>query len=47
MIHGEEGRRKVTVMMTKIEEDGQVFVHAPGIELLNDRAISQNINTLF
>ena len=41
MIHGEEGRRKVTVMMTKIEENGQVFVHAPGIELLNDRAISQ------
>ncbi|MEA2087522.1 MAG: MBL fold metallo-hydrolase [Candidatus Caldatribacteriota bacterium] len=41
MIHGEEGRREVTVIMTKIEEDGQVFVHAPGIELLNDRAISQ------
>ena len=41
MIHGEEGRRKVTVMMTKIEENGQVFVHAPGIELLNDKAISQ------
>ena len=41
MIHGEESRREVTVMMTKIEEDGQVFVHAPGIELLNDKAISQ------
>jgi len=41
MIHGEESRKKVTVMMTKIEENSRVFVHAPGIELLNDKAISQ------
>jgi len=41
MVHGEEGSRKVTVMMTRIEEADRVFVHAPGIQLLNDMAVSQ------
>ena len=38
--HGEAYGNLVTVMMTKIEEDG-VFVHASDIQLLNDEAISQ------
>ncbi len=41
MIHGEKGIRSVTVMMTRIEENGTTFVHAPGIQLLNDKAVSQ------
>lgn len=38
--HGDEKDRSVTVMMTKIEEDG-VFVHASDIQLLNHAAVSQ------
>lgn len=44
MIHGEEGNKKVTVMMTRIEEADRVFVHAPGTQLFNDMAISQILN---
>jgi predicted metallo-beta-lactamase superfamily hydrolase len=38
--HGEANGNLVTVMMTKIEEDG-TFVHASDIQLLNSEAISQ------
>ena len=38
--HGDAEANSVTVMMTRIEDDG-VFVHASDIQLLNDEAISQ------
>ncbi len=38
--HGERGRGG-TVMMTRIEEGGEVFVHASDIQMLNDEAIEQ------
>ena len=38
--HGEAYGNLITVMMTKIEEDG-IFVHASDIQLLNSEAISQ------
>lgn len=38
--HGEAYGNLITVMMTKIEEDG-IFVHASDIQLLNNKAISQ------
>lgn len=38
--HGERGRGG-TVMMTKIEEGNEVFVHASDIQMLNDEAIEQ------
>ena len=38
--HGERDGRGGTVMMTRIiEEDGEVFVHASDIQMLNDEAI--------
>jgi hypothetical protein len=37
--HGEEGRGNGTVMMTRIEDGGEVFVHASDIQMLNDEAI--------
>ena len=38
--HGERGRGG-TVMMTRIEEGNEVFVHASDIQMLNDEAIEQ------
>jgi hypothetical protein len=38
--HGEQGRGG-TVMMTRIEEGNEVFVHASDIQMLNDEAIEQ------
>jgi len=38
--HGVAEANSITVMMTKIEEEG-IFVHASDIQLLNDEAISQ------
>ncbi len=38
--HGERGRGG-TVMMTRIEEENEVFVHASDIQMLNDEAIEQ------
>ena len=42
--HGEKGGRGGSVMMTRIEEDGQVFVHASDIQMLNDTSIKQIIS---
>ena len=39
--HGERDRRGGSVMMTRIEEDGEVFVHASDIQMLNDEAIEK------
>jgi hypothetical protein len=39
--HGERDGRSGTVMMTRIEEDGEVFVHASDIQMLNDEAVEQ------
>jgi len=39
--HGERGGRNANVMMTRVEEDGEVFVHASDIQMLNDTAIRQ------
>jgi predicted metallo-beta-lactamase superfamily hydrolase len=39
--HGERGGRGGSVMMTRLEEDGEVFVHASDIQMLNDTAIRQ------
>jgi predicted metallo-beta-lactamase superfamily hydrolase len=41
--HGEPGGRNGNVMMTRLEEDGEVFVHASDIQMLNDEAIKQII----
>ena len=41
--HGERGGRGGNVMMTRVEEDGQVFVHASDIQMLNDAAIKRII----
>ena len=38
--HGERGRSG-TVMMTRVEEGNEVFVHASDIQMLNDEAIEQ------
>lgn len=43
MFHGDENFHTTTVIMTRIEEN-KVFVHAPGIQLLNDEAVSQIID---
>ena len=37
--HGEHSRRNATVMMTRIEDEDGVFVHASDIQMLNDEAI--------
>jgi predicted metallo-beta-lactamase superfamily hydrolase len=39
--HGERDSRGGSVMMTRIEEDGKVFVHASDIQMLSDEAIDQ------
>jgi len=39
--HGERDSRGGSVMMTRVEEDGEVFVHASDIQMLNDEAIEQ------
>lgn len=39
--HGQEGNHLGQVMMTKIEDQGQVFVHASDIQLLNRKSILQ------
>jgi len=39
--HGEANNRFGEVMMTKIEDEGQVFVHASDIQLLDRKAILQ------
>jgi predicted metallo-beta-lactamase superfamily hydrolase len=40
MPHGIPNRRLGTVMMTRIEGEGVVFVHSSDIQLLDDRAVS-------
>ena len=37
--HGERDGRGGTVMMTRIEEDREIFVHASDIQMLDDEAI--------
>jgi hypothetical protein len=39
--HGERWGRGGNVMMTRVEEDGEVFVHASDIQMLNDKAIGE------
>ena len=39
--HGEEGSKLGTVMMTRIAEDGEVFVHASDIQLMSEEAVDQ------
>jgi predicted metallo-beta-lactamase superfamily hydrolase len=41
--HGERWGRGGSVMMTRVEEDGEVFVHASDIQMLNYEAISKII----
>jgi predicted metallo-beta-lactamase superfamily hydrolase len=41
--HGERDGRGGGVMMTRVEEDGEVFVHASDIQMLNDKAIAKII----
>jgi len=41
--HGERWGRGGSVMMTRVEEDGEVFVHASDIQMLSDEAISKII----
>jgi hypothetical protein len=38
--HGERRGRLGTVMMTRVEDEDRVFVHASDIQLLNDEAVS-------
>lgn len=40
MPHGEPGSRLGTVMMTRVEDEGTVFVHASDIQLLDGQAVS-------
>jgi len=42
--HGDPSGRGGNVMMTRIEEEGQVFVHASDIQMLNDPSIEQIIS---
>jgi len=42
--HGELKGNSETVMMTKIEEEGKIFVHASDIQLLNNKSVSQILN---
>jgi hypothetical protein len=44
MPHGKADEPNNTVMMTRIEEDGFVFVHASDIQLLNNDAVYQIID---
>lgn len=39
--HGEQSGHGGNVMMTRVEEDGEVFVHASDIQMLNDKAIDE------
>jgi predicted metallo-beta-lactamase superfamily hydrolase len=39
--HGERDSHGGSVMMTRLEEDEEVFVHASDIQMLNDEAIKQ------
>jgi predicted metallo-beta-lactamase superfamily hydrolase len=39
--HGERHGRNGTVMMTRVEEGGEVFVHASDIQVLDDAAVEQ------
>jgi hypothetical protein len=39
--HGEPWGRGGNVMMTRVEEGGEVFVHASDIQMLNDKAIGE------
>jgi len=39
--HGERWQRGGSVMMTRVEEDGEVFVHASDIQMLDNTAIRQ------
>jgi predicted metallo-beta-lactamase superfamily hydrolase len=41
--HGERDSRGGSLMMTRVEEDGKVFVHASDIQMLNDEAVRQII----
>jgi predicted metallo-beta-lactamase superfamily hydrolase len=41
--HGERDSRGGSVMMTRVEENGEIFVHASDIQMLNDKAIKQII----
>jgi hypothetical protein len=41
--HGEQNGRGGSVMMTRVEEDGEVFVHASDIQMLSDKAIDEII----
>ncbi len=43
LAHGDPNTHTTTIIMTRIKED-KTFVHAPGIQLLNEEAISQIIN---
>ena len=42
--HGAPGSKIGNLMMTRIEMDGQVFVHASDIQLLNDTTVDQVID---
>jgi predicted metallo-beta-lactamase superfamily hydrolase len=39
--HGERDKRGGTVMMTRVEANGKVFVHASDIQMLDDEAVKQ------
>jgi len=42
--HGQQGRKENTIIMSKIEEDGIIFVHASDIQLLDEYTIDHILN---
>ncbi len=44
MLHGLPGKNRNTLMMTRIEEDGFVFVHGSDIQLLDREAVKVILN---
>jgi predicted metallo-beta-lactamase superfamily hydrolase len=39
--HGEQGYNENTVMMSRVEEDGEIFVHASDIQLIDETTVQQ------
>ena len=37
--HGRQGKKKKTVMMSRIEDDGEIFVHASDIQLVDNETV--------
>ncbi len=46
MPHGEPNNRLGMVMMTRVEDTKEVFVHASDIRLLNDEPVAQILDCM-